>query len=143
MKISRRRLAALSLIASAAKAQKQREKLPSKTFKFEDLPVKPSGPDGQNSGRAVIDGLTHTGYHFDMHMTELAPGQAPHPPHRHPHEEMIMIERGTMEVTIEGKSTVLGPGSTAYVASNDFHGWKNAGEDRARYFVLALRGIEA
>ena len=51
---------------------------------------------------------------------------------------MIMIHEGTMEVTISGKSTKLGPGSTAYVASNEEHGWKNVGDKRALYFVLAL-----
>lgn len=75
---------------------------------------------------------------MDMHITELAPGLAPHPPHHHPHEEMIMIHEGTLEVTIAGRSTKLGPGSVAYVASNEEHGWHNVGTARARYFVLAL-----
>lgn len=138
MKISRRKLAAALPLMAVARAQKQKEKLPSKAYKLEDLPAKPSGPNGQNTGRQVLDGLTHTGYHVDLHLTELAPGLAPHPPHRHAHEEMIFIEKGTMEVTVEGKSTVIGPGGSAYIASNDFHGWKNVGQDRARYFVLAL-----
>ena len=99
------------------------------------MPVK---QNGTNVSRQILSGATHSNYHFDIHMTELAPGEAPHPPHRHVHEEMIMIQVGTMEVTINGKSTKLGPGSVAYVASNDHHGWKNVGEERARYFVLAL-----
>ena len=49
-----------------------------------------------------------------------------------------MIHEGTMEVTISGKSAKLGPGSSAFVASNEEHGWKNAGTGRALYFVLAL-----
>jgi quercetin dioxygenase-like cupin family protein len=73
-----------------------------------------------------------------MHITELAPGLAPHPPHHHAHEEMIMIHEGTLEVTIAGRSTKLGPGSVAYVASNEEHGWRNVSATRARYFVLAL-----
>ena len=51
---------------------------------------------------------------------------------------MIMIREGTLEVTIAGRSTTLGPGSIAYVASNEEHGWRNVGTTRAQYFVLAL-----
>lgn len=111
------------------------EMLRSGTTRFEDMPVE---KQGANILRQVLSGATHSGYHVDLHTTELAPGDAPHPPHRHIHEEMIMIERGTMEVMINGKSSKLGPGSVAYVASNDYHGWKNVGTDRSRYFVLAL-----
>jgi quercetin dioxygenase-like cupin family protein len=32
----------------------------------------------------------------------------------------------------------LGPGSAAYVASNEVHGWRNVGTTRAQYFVLAI-----
>jgi quercetin dioxygenase-like cupin family protein len=43
-----------------------------------------------------------------------------------------------MEVTISGRTTSLGPGSAAYVASNEVHGWRNVGTTRAQYFVLAI-----
>jgi quercetin dioxygenase-like cupin family protein len=51
---------------------------------------------------------------------------------------MIFIREGTLEVTIVGKIQKLGPGSVAYVASNEEHGWKNVGDTPAHYFVLAL-----
>lgn len=127
----------LTLLAAAA-AQRSNAAatvLPSKTFRFEDLPVK---VNGVNKTRAVLNGTTHTGFGVEMHLTELGPGEAPHPPHHHAHEEMIMIHEGTMEVTISGKSAKLGPGSSAFVASNEEHGWKNVGTGRALYFVLAL-----
>ena len=63
---------------------------------------------------------------------------APHAPHRHIHEEMIMIREGTLEVMIEGKTSTANVGSVVYVASNEFHGWKNVGTGRASYFVLAF-----
>jgi quercetin dioxygenase-like cupin family protein len=136
MNCSRRDLSFfLPFFAAAAAANADNESLPSRAVEFRDMPVKQNGP---NSTRQVLSGATHAGYHFDIHITELAPGEAPHPPHHHLHEEMIMIQEGTMEVTINNNSSKLGPGSIAYVASNDHHGWKNVGEDRARYFVLAL-----
>lgn len=114
--------------------------LPSRSFRFEDLTARPSGPEGKNRGRAMFDGKTHTGYRVEMHQTELAPGMAPHAPHRHVHEEVVLIWQGTVEVTISDKKTTLGPGSAAYIASNEEHGWRNVGTTQAHYFVLTLRG---
>lgn len=125
----------LPALAVASVATAQTPALPSKTYDFDDLPIR---TNGLNKTRAVLDGSTHGGYPVEMHITELAPGRAPHPPHHHAHEEMIMIREGTLEVTISGTSKKLGPGSVAYVASNEEHGWQNVGTTRAQYFVLAL-----
>ena len=135
MNYSRRDLRILLPALAAATAEAQNQALPSKTYRFEDLPVRQNGP---NRARAVLKGATHSGLPVELHMTELPPGGAPHPPHHHVHEEMIMIHEGTMEVTIFGKSSKLGPGSIAYVASGEEHGWRNVGTTRALYFVLAL-----
>lgn len=132
--MTRRDLTLLSagLFAAAAKGQKPaRPTLTSKAYRFEDLTLK-------GNSRAVFDGLTHGGFHVDLHETQLAPGAAPHAPHKHEHEEVVMIREGTMEVTIEGKSTVVGPGSVVWAGSNDMHGWKNVGTTVAQYFVIAL-----
>ena len=94
--------------------------------------------NGKNRSRAVFDGETHGGFPVELHMTQLAPGEAPHPPHHHSHEEVLMLHEGTLEVTISGKVTNLTPGSVAFVASNEEHGWKNPGNVPAQYFVMAL-----
>jgi quercetin dioxygenase-like cupin family protein len=136
MDCSRRDLALLlPAVAAAQEKTPSKPMLPSKTYRFEDLPVK---ENGQNKGRAVLNGLTHANFPVELHLTELGPGQAPHAPHKHVHEEMVMLQRGTLEVTIEGKTTTLTPGSVTYVASNEMHGWKNPGTERAQYFVIAL-----
>ena len=70
---------------------------------------------GRTVGRAILEGDTHAGVPIELHETELAPGQMPHPPHHHVHEEMILVREGTMEVTIAGKSAKLGPGSVGFV----------------------------
>jgi quercetin dioxygenase-like cupin family protein len=136
MEYSRRDLALLPLFAAAAATSAAAgAPLTSNTYRFEDLPVK---TNGQNRSRAILKGETHSGFPIEMHLTELAPGQAPHPPHHHVHEEMVMMVEGTLEVTISGRSVTLGPGSSAYAASNEEHGWRNTGSSRALYFVLAL-----
>jgi quercetin dioxygenase-like cupin family protein len=49
-----------------------------------------------------------------------------------------MLREGTVDMTISGKTTRLGPGSVAYIASNELHGLINNGTDAAHYFVIAL-----
>ena len=109
--------------------------LPSAAFRFEDLPVRKSG---SLVSRQILKGATHSGFDVDLHESELGPGQMPHPPHEHIHEELLLIKEGQLEVTVNGKTTQLDAGSAAYIASGDHHGWKNSGTTTARYFVLAL-----
>jgi quercetin dioxygenase-like cupin family protein len=135
---SRRDLGLLlpALAVTGAEAQNaEPKKLPSKVYLFEDLNAK---KNGENVGRAVLNGGTHTGYTVETHLTELGPGQQPHPAHRHAHEEMLMLQTGQLEVTMNGETRRLTPGSVVFVASNDLHGWKNPGPERCQYFVIAL-----
>jgi quercetin dioxygenase-like cupin family protein len=125
----------LPALAAANLAAQKKGALPSKTYSFQELAVR---ANGKNSTRPVFDGETHTGFPIELHETELGPGLAPHPPHHHVHEEMIMIREGTLEVTIAGKAAQIGPGSVAYVASGEEHGWRNVGSTQAHYCVLAL-----
>ncbi len=137
MNISRRDLTFLLPALAAAGAAAQTTALPSKVFPYADLPVRMSGANKQ---RAVFDGPTHTGFIVEMHETELPPGQMPHASHRHVHEELLILREGTVEVTIEGKTTRIEPGSVAYVASNEEHGWRNVGTTPAKYYVIGIGG---
>ncbi len=135
MKFIRRDVSFLLLAFVVASGAAQNRPSASRTYRYEDLKV---NINGENRQRPILNEKTHTGFAVGVHETELAPGLAPHPPHRHVHEEMILIREGTLEVTIEGRIVNLGPGSVALVASNEEHGWRNVGAGRARYFVLAL-----
>jgi mannose-6-phosphate isomerase-like protein (cupin superfamily) len=135
MNHTRRDLAALIPALLAARASGDTTILPGKAYPFDKLPVKTMGG---NQTRAVLNGETHSGFPIELHITNLPTGGSPHPPHHHVDEEVICVQEGTMEVTIAGNSTRLGPGSVAYVASNLEHGWRNVGDTRAQYFVLAL-----
>ena len=120
---------------SPAPQKQDKPVLPSKTYRFEDLPVV---VNGENKTRAVFIGKNHTGFPIDMHITELGPGQAPHPAHHHVHEELLMLQIGQLDVTIKDKVTRATAGSVVYINSDEEHGWKNPGPERARYFVVAL-----
>ena len=125
----------LPALAATTGRAAERVSLASKTFRFEDLPVRASG---ENRYRAILEGVTHAGLQLEAHETDLAPGGMPHPAHHHPQEEMFLVREGTVEVTIAGRSTRLGPGGVAFIASNEEHGIRNAGSTHAQYFVLAL-----
>jgi quercetin dioxygenase-like cupin family protein len=133
MNCSRRDLALL--IPALAAAQQPSKGLPSRVFKYDDLPVR---VNGENKSRAVMKGETHSGFQIELHMTELGPGQAPHPPHKHVHEELLMLKDGSLDVTISGQTTHVTAGSIVYVASSEMHGWRNPGTGPAQYFVIAL-----
>ena len=111
--------------------------LPSAVFSFDSLPAKVN-PKTHAAGRQVLAGTTHEGFPIDLHITTMPPGQMPHPPHHHIHEEMMLVQQGTLEVTIAGKTNVVGPGSVIYVHSNEEHSLKSVGGVAAQYFVLAL-----
>jgi quercetin dioxygenase-like cupin family protein len=139
MTISRRDLGFLLPALAAAAVPAQGAPLASKVYGYADLEVRTNA--NNNKQRAVLDGATHTGFMVEMHETELAPGMMPHSSHHHVHEEMLILREGSVEVTIEGKTTRLEPGSVAFVASNEEHGWRNVGEGPARYFILTLGKI--
>ena len=138
MNYSRRDLGLLlpALAAASGAAQAQQKALPSKAYKYEDLAVR-------GSSRAVLNGETHAGFPIEMHITELAAGQAPHPPHQHVHEEVLMLRSGMLDATILGQTTRVNAGSVLYLASNEEHGWRNPGPDPAQYFVMSLGGDKA
>ena len=61
-------------------------------------------------------------------MAVLDPGATPHPPHRHPEEEFLIIASGTGEIECAGKTTKVGPGAVMYCAGHTLHGITNTGK---------------
>lgn len=88
--------------------------------------------------REIVNASTLTMRSFEAHVTTLNPGEAPHAPHRHPDEELVVVREGQMEVTINGVAQRAGPGSIFFYASNDEHGMKNIGTTPATYHVIRI-----
>jgi len=109
--------------------------LPSGLFVHERLPVRESGA---TRIRQMLTGVTHSGFRLDLHTTQLSAGNMPHTPHNHVHEELLLIRKGTLEVTVGPRTERVGAGSAVYVASGEQHGWRNVGSTPSEYFVLAL-----
>jgi quercetin dioxygenase-like cupin family protein len=91
---------------------------------------------GVGQYRGVMRAKTATLDELEMHVTTLNPGQISHPPHKHPNEELVLIDSGKIEATSNGKTRVLGPGSVIFNASNQLHGVKNVGDTPATYHVI-------
>lgn len=137
MTCTRRELRLLFPALLAATAEADLPILPSKCYSFDSLPVHKNAKTGME-GREVFRGTTQTGCPLAMHISTLPPGQMPHAPHHHRHEEMMLIKEGTLEATISGKSSRVGPGSVIYINSNEEHGLKNVGDVPAQYFVIEI-----
>jgi len=58
----------------------------------------------------------------------LNAGQTPHPPHKHPEEELMVVAEGSCEISIEGKITKCEAGATMYCAAEHLHDIVNTGD---------------
>jgi mannose-6-phosphate isomerase-like protein (cupin superfamily) len=109
--------------------------LHSKVYQFDQLPVH----QGQNMLlRQILDGQLRQGLPISLHESDLGPFGVPHPPHRHKHEELIMLMDGTLDFILKGTVTRASGGSLLFAGSNDEHGIRNPVEAHAKYYVLAL-----
>jgi quercetin dioxygenase-like cupin family protein len=89
--------------------------------------------------RSIVKGPTATLDELEMHVTTLNPGMASHPPHKHPNEELVILDSGTVEALVNGQWKRLGPGSVIFNASNVLHGLRNVGDTPAQYHVINWR----
>lgn len=89
--------------------------------------------------RAIASLPTATMANFSVHSSTIKAGLAPHAPHRHPDDEIVLVKEGRLEVTINGVTTRVGPGSILFLSSGDMHGWKNVGDTDATYYVIRIK----
>lgn len=137
MEWSRREVCAAlpALLALSRMSAQGKTTLPSKIHQFDELEARNSG---SVTIRNMFNGPIFEGCNISLHESDLAPHSAPHPPHRHRHEEMVLVIEGMLEFTINGVPTRAGTGSILFAGSNDLHGIRNPEETHAKYFVFAL-----
>jgi len=105
-------------------------------FPFEALPVRYSG-DGAPT-RQILEGRIPGGEVIEMHETSLAPGKMPHPAHKHPHAELLLLRSGTIQFETDAAPVKVTAGGAAYCAPNQMHGFRNVGEGEAVYFIVKI-----
>ncbi len=88
------------------------------------------------STRPFFRAPTATLDELESHVTTLDPGASPHPPHKHPDEELLVIKEGTVETLVNGHTRRVGPGSVIFQAANQMHGIRNVGTTPATYHVF-------
>jgi quercetin dioxygenase-like cupin family protein len=121
-------LAGMTLAQSAAKPM-----MHSSVFNWADLQVKPTKV---GEVRSVFDAPTPALADLECHITTLNPGASPHAPHQHPAEELTIVRDGTLEVMQNGVTNIVTAGGLFFAASNEPHGLRNIGTNRATYFVV-------
>jgi len=111
------------------------ESLPSAAFAFDKMPVQALD---HAEVRRIMKGKLATGESVEVHESTLPPNGYPHAAHHHAHSEMWLVREGTVQLTINGTSHLIGPGGLGFVHSNEEHGIKNVGDVPATYFVVAI-----
>jgi XRE family transcriptional regulator, regulator of sulfur utilization len=105
----------------------------SSIFDWNSIEAKPTKV---GSTRKFFQAPTATLDELECHVTTLNPGETPHPPHKHPDEELIIIKEGTVESLVNGQIKRVGPGSVIFQASNQMHSIRNVGQTPATYHVI-------
>lgn len=152
MKVSRRDLGlllpALAVTAAARSLQAQAAapqapaampRLDTKVYHHNQVPYV---GDAKKKGRRFFMGETHGGFNLEAHETILGVGVETHAPHKHVHEEIILVVEGTVETYNEGKTEVCEAGSVIFFGPNQMHSARNVGQVPSRYYVIELRDDE-
>ena len=125
--------AAASVLAVAQSAGKSKTMLHSSVFNWAELKVTPTKAGER---RMVFDAATPLLEQFECHITTLNPGESPHPPHRHPEEELMIIREGSLEALQNDRTNRVEVGGIIFEASKELHGLRNIGTNRATYYVF-------
>jgi XRE family transcriptional regulator, regulator of sulfur utilization len=76
----------------------------SAAFDWNSIAAKPTAV---GSVRSFFKAPTATLDELELHVTTLNPGQASHPPHQHPNEELVIIKEGTVEALVASGSGLV------------------------------------
>jgi XRE family transcriptional regulator, regulator of sulfur utilization len=126
--------AVCATVAVVALAQTSNKPLMrSRVFDWNNLPVEQK-TTGER--RQVFDTPTATLDRFECHVTTVNPGEALHAAHRHVEEEVMIVKEGTIESVQNGQTNLVRAGGMIFEGSNELHGVRNAGTNRATYYVL-------
>jgi mannose-6-phosphate isomerase-like protein (cupin superfamily) len=75
-----------------------------------------------------------------LHISEIAPGTAAHPPHTHEGVEAFYILEGCGILETQGERYALGPNEAIVLDATHPHGLTNTGDIPMRYVVMIAGG---
>jgi mannose-6-phosphate isomerase-like protein (cupin superfamily) len=105
--------------------------------KFSDI-VYEGTPRGEVA--LYFEGDTAGTRKFVTGIARIKPGAEPHPVHKHPEEEVLIVTGGTGEISCDGKTTKIGPGAVMFTGPNVPHGIKNTGKDVLTFYFVKYTG---
>ena len=115
-------------------SDKNLEKINTSVFDWEQMKVEKTR---SGERRQILEGKTNAFDYFEIYVTTLSPGNAPHGSHVHADmEELIIVKEGLIEQSINGDKKLLGPGSVILALPGDDHGIRNAGDSEASYYII-------
>jgi quercetin dioxygenase-like cupin family protein len=130
----------LSVAGLALAESKSKQVMHSSVFNWGNLKALPT-PTGER--RDVFNNPTPALANIECHITTLNPGEAPHPPHRHFAPELMILKEGTLAALQNDKTNIVQEGGIIFEASQEWHGLRNAGTNRATYYVISIQPNEA
>ncbi len=106
-------------------------------YRWSDHPAK-AGESRES--RRILEGSSPHLEYLEIHATTQFPGAQPSPAHANDDiEECIIVKEGTMKVTIEDRSEVLGAGGVVLLLPHQMHSLANVGESNLTYYVMRYR----
>jgi len=108
--------------------------LQSKVVKLESLQAEGAAPGAK--AYVHFNGPTRQLAALASGAVTLEPGARPHPPHRHPEEEIMIVGEGTGEFSIDGVATTVKAGDMVFAESNVLHGVLNTGKTRMVFYFI-------
>lgn len=123
----------------------KKDKLHSDCYSF-DLPLKlKKGIKWQPY--PIFHGATASADELSCHMSALAPGVSPHPPHEHQEEEILIILSGEVDVILKESCSIenvtrqrLRKNQFVYYPAHFAHTLEAAGKESANYLMLKWNG---
>lgn len=115
----------------------QLQPVQSGVFHWADRPVKVS--EGRESG-VFLEGTSPEFEYLKIHATTQFPGAKPGKAHtNNDMEEMIIVKEGTMKVTIEGRSKILGAGGVVLIMPQQMQSLENIGNGKLTYYAMKYK----
>ncbi|MDP3914940.1 MAG: cupin domain-containing protein [Bacteroidota bacterium] len=106
-------------------------------YRWADRPVKIS--EGRESG-VFLEGTSPHFEYLKIHATTQNPGAKPGSAHANKDtEELIIVKEGTMKVTIDGKSSILGAGGVVLIMPQQMQSLENIGDSKLTYYAMKYR----
>ena len=92
----------------------------------------------------ILNGFSSEMYQLSCHISALKSGECPHPPHKHDHEEILILLAGKAELLLpenEGTERVpIKAGSFVYYPAHFAHSLRAVSSEPANYLMFKWKG---